>query len=185
MFVSKKGIIIYTIEEVNVSIVAHFHSGMNVVSSDTMGQYSIPTYRGKRVRKTIKRRQVMAREGDVTRVFLARASLHYDAARTALPFCRSCGDTVSRSRYSLSGAHQAVTCTGERIREDSALDGGQRGVPITPIPRESIFHATRGVTPITRATGMEAIALEGATSRLSSHHCPGNSKTTLEIDEII
>jgi len=27
----------------------------------------------------------MAREGDVTRVFLARASLHYDAARAA--FC--------------------------------------------------------------------------------------------------
>lgn len=102
----------------------------------------------------------MAREGDVTRVFLARASLHYDAARAALPFCRSCGDTVSRSRYSV-GAHRAVTCTGKRIRENSALDGGQRGVPITPIPRESIFHATRGVTAITRATGMEAAVLEG------------------------
>lgn len=100
----------------------------------------------------------MAREGDVTRVFPARASLHYDAARAALPLCRSCGDTVSRSRYSV-GAHQAVTCTGERIREDSLLDGGQRGVPITPIQRESIFHATGGVTTITRATGMGIIVL--------------------------
>jgi len=97
----------------------------------------------------------MAREGDVTRVFLTRASLHYDAARAVLPFRRSCGDTVSRSRYSVG----AVTCTGECIREDSMLDGGQRGVPITPILCESIFYATRGRTLIIRTMRMEAVIL--------------------------
>lgn len=97
----------------------------------------------------------MAREGDVTRVFLARASLHYDAARAALPFRRSCGDTVSRSRYSVG----AVTCTGERIREDSMLDGGQWGVPITPIPRESIFYVTESRALITQTMRMEAVIL--------------------------
>lgn len=96
----------------------------------------------------------MAREGDVTRVFLARAPLHYDAAHAALPFCPVA--TQFRSRGTLCREHTRSSRAPVNVSaRTGALDGGQRGVPITPIPRESIFHATRGVTPITRATGMD------------------------------
>lgn len=133
------------------------------------------TYRGKRVR-TIKRRQVMAREADVTRIFLARASLHYDAARAALPLCRSCGDTVSRSRYSV-GAHQAITCTGERIREDSTLDGGQWGVPITPIPRIDFPYDVRRDDDYA-SNGNENNRFNNCAPKLSSYF-PGNLRTRI------
>lgn len=175
---SKKGIIVYTIEEVNTdaSIVAHFHSGINVASSDTMRRYSVLTYRGKRVRKTIKRRQVMAREGDVTRVFLARASLHYDAARAALPFCRSCGDTVSRSRYSVE-AHQArhvhrwTYPRGQRWRATGCSDNTYTTrIDFPWDERRDADYASNG-------NGSSRFNRNNFAPRLSSHFL-GNSKIT-------
>lgn len=82
--------------------------------------------------ETIKRRQVTAREGDAA--LFAHASLHYDAARLSM------GHPTRHSFAVALLCRNALCslCTGERIHEDSALDGGQRRVPdIYP------YHANR------------------------------------------